>query len=44
MPILIDKNTKVICQGLSGKNGTFYSEQVTAYRTKIIKSVKGGGR
>jgi succinyl-CoA synthetase alpha subunit len=27
MSILIDKNTKVICQGFTGKNGTFHSEQ-----------------
>jgi succinyl-CoA synthetase alpha subunit len=33
MSILIDKNTKVICQGFTGKNGTFHSEQALAYGT-----------
>ena len=31
MGILVDKNTKVICQGFTGKNGTFHSEQAVAY-------------
>jgi len=29
MSILVDKNTKVICQGFTGRNGTFHSEQAT---------------
>ena len=34
MSILIDKNTKVICQGFTGNNGTFHSEQALAYGTR----------
>ena len=38
MSILIDKNTKVICQGFTGKNGTFHSEQAIAYGTQMAVS------
>jgi len=42
MSILIDKNTKVICQGFTGKNGTFHSEQAMAYGTKMVGGVSPG--
>ena len=45
MSILVDKNTKVICQGFTGKHGTFHSEQALKYGTKLVGGVtpqKGG--
>ena len=42
MSILVDKNTKVICQGFTGKNGTFHSEQAIAYGTKMVGGVTPG--
>ena len=46
MSILIDKDTKVICQGFTGSQGTLHSEQALAYGTQLMGGVtpgKGGG-
>lgn len=42
MAILIDKNTRVICQGLTGAQGSFHSEQCAAYGTKMVGGVTPG--
>ena len=44
-PVFVDKNTRVICQGITGKNGTFHTEQAIDYGTKMVGGVtpkKGG--
>ena len=42
MSILVNKNTKIICQGFTGKQGTFHSEQCIAYGSKVVGGVTPG--
>jgi succinyl-CoA synthetase alpha subunit len=47
MSILVNKSTKVICQGITGNNGTFHTEQAIAYGTQMVAGVtpgKGGSK
>jgi succinyl-CoA synthetase alpha subunit len=42
MSVLVDKNTRVICQGFTGNQGTFHSQQALAYGTKLVGGVTPG--
>ncbi len=42
MAVLVDENTRVICQGLTGSQGTFHSEQAIEYGTKMVGGVTPG--
>ncbi len=42
MSILVSKKTRVICQGITGNNGTFHTEQAIAYGTRMVGGVTPG--
>ena len=42
MSVLVDKNTRVLCQGITGSHGTFHTEQAIAYGTKMVGGITPG--
>ncbi len=44
MSILVDQNTRLIVQGITGREGTFHTEQMLAYGTKVVAGVTPGAR
>ena len=42
MPVLVDSDTRVICQGITGAQGTFHTEQAIAYGTRMVGGVTPG--
>ncbi|MFN7182280.1 MAG: succinate--CoA ligase subunit alpha, partial [Planctomycetota bacterium] len=40
MSILVDENTRVICQGITGKHGSFHSKEMLKYGTKLVGGVR----
>ena len=42
MSILVDKNTRLICQGITGKAGAFHAEQCQAYGTNLVGGITPG--
>jgi succinyl-CoA synthetase alpha subunit len=42
MPVLVDRKTRVICQGITGRNGTFHTEQALAYGTRMVGGTSPG--
>ena len=41
MPILVDKDTRVLCQGITGKAGSFHAQKCLEYGTRVLSEIKG---